>query len=85
MAQALTIPLPRQVLSRLASRAKAEGIDVETLAGRVLRREATRPFLRDVLKPIHDAFAASGMSEDELAALLEAEKHAMRGVPHEKA
>jgi hypothetical protein len=33
---------------------------------------------------VRDAFIASGMTEDELADLLEAEKHAMRGVSDER-
>ncbi len=34
------------------------------------------------LKPIRDAFAASGMTDDELAEFLEVETHTMRGVPY---
>jgi hypothetical protein len=83
MDDTLTIPLPPQILAQLTQRADAEGVDVVTLAGRALRREATRPLLADVLKPVRDAFVASGMTEDELADLLEAEKHAMRGVADE--
>jgi hypothetical protein len=51
---------------------------VITLAERALCREASRPLLKEILKPVHDAFAASGMSDDELAEFLEVEKHAMR-------
>ena len=83
MTDALTVPLPPQVLSLLAERASAQGVDVVTLAERALRREAARPLLDDVLKPVRDAFASSGMTDDELAELLEVEKHAMRGVPYE--
>ncbi len=39
--------------------------------------------LDQILKPVRDAFAASGMTDDELAELLEVEKHAMRGVAYE--
>ncbi len=39
--------------------------------------------LDEILKPVRDAFAASGMTDDELAELLEVEKHAMRGVAYE--
>jgi hypothetical protein len=84
MADTLTIPLPPQVLAQLAQRADAEGVDVVTLAGRALRREAARPLLAEVLKPVRDAFVASGTTEDELSDLLEAEKHAMRGVSDER-
>ena len=83
MAEILTIPLSPQVMSRLAARASAEGVDVVTLAGRALCREAVRPLLDDILKPVRDAFTASGMTDDDLAELLEVEKHAMRGVPYD--
>ena len=83
MADMLSIQLPPLVLSQLRERARAEGVDVITLAERALRREAARPLLNDVLKPVRDAFASSGMTDDELAELLEVEKHAMRGVPYD--
>jgi hypothetical protein len=48
----------------------------------VLSREASRPLLSEIHKPVHDAFAASDMNDDELADFLEAEKHAMRGMAY---
>jgi hypothetical protein len=36
----------------------------------------------EALKPTREAFAASGMTDDELAEFLEVETHAMRGVPY---
>jgi hypothetical protein len=38
----------------------------------------------EALKPTRDAFAASGMTDDELAEFLEAETHSMRGVPYQR-
>jgi len=38
----------------------------------------------EALKPTREAFAASGISDDELAEFLEIETHAMRGVPYER-
>jgi hypothetical protein len=81
MGDNLTIPLSPQLLTKLEERASAEGIDIATLVGRALRREVNLPRLDDILKPVRDAFAASGMTDDELAELLEVEKHAMRRVP----
>jgi hypothetical protein len=78
MADFLSIPLPTEVISQLTERANAEGIDILTLAGRALCREANRPSLESITKPVQEAFLASGISEDELAELLEVEKHAMR-------
>ncbi len=77
------IPVPPQLLLQLEERASAQGVDVATLAARALRREANLPKLDDILKPVRDAFAASGMTDEELGELLEVEKHAMRGVPYE--
>ncbi len=36
----------------------------------------------EALKPTREAFATSGMTDDELAEFLEVETHAMRGVPY---
>jgi len=36
----------------------------------------------EALKPTREAFAASGMTDHELAEFLEVETHAMRGVPY---
>jgi hypothetical protein len=80
MATVLNVPVPEEVASRLQVRARDEGVDVLTLASRSLTRESLRPLLRDVLKPVQDAFAQSGMSDDDLSEFLEAEKHEMRGV-----
>jgi hypothetical protein len=82
MSDTLAIPVESQVMSRLKERANAEGVDVVTLAERVLSREASRPLLSEIHKPVHDAFAASDMNDDELADFLEAEKHAMRGMAY---
>jgi len=45
---------------------------------RVLRAEISRPPLDEILKPAQDAFAESGMSEDELSDLLVKAKKEMR-------
>ena len=83
MDDTITISLSHELMSQLQVRASAEGVDVLTFAGRALQREATRPLLDDILKPVRDAFLASGMTDDELGDLLEVEKHAMRGVPYD--
>ena len=38
----------------------------------------------EALKPTRDAFAAGGMTDDELAEFLETETHAMRGIPFDR-
>jgi hypothetical protein len=74
----LTIHLPIADEARLAMKAKHAGIDLPTYVERVLKAEIARPPLEDVLKPVHDAFAQSGMSEDDLSDLLVSAKKAMR-------
>ena len=78
MDDTITISLSHELMSQLRVRASAEGVDVPTFAGRALQREATRPLLDDILKPVRDAFLASGMTDDELAVFLEAEVKAYR-------
>ena len=36
----------------------------------------------EALKPVREAFVASGMTDDELAEWLELETHAVRGIPY---
>ena len=45
--------------------------------------DALRRRTDESLKPTRDAFIADGMTDDELAEFLEAETHAMRGIPYE--
>jgi ribosome-binding protein aMBF1 (putative translation factor) len=75
----LSIPISVEAEAKLAEKAKAAGVDVPTYAARHLEliARAPRP-LREISGPIADAFEKSGMSEEELADLLESEKHAMR-------
>lgn len=44
--------------------------------------DALRRRTDEALKPTREAFAASGMTDDELAGFLEIETHAMRGIPY---
>jgi hypothetical protein len=65
-----TIKLPIEDEARLAVKAKHAGLDLPTYVERVLKAEMSRPPLEEILKPVWDAFADSGMSEDELSELL---------------
>jgi len=80
----LTIELPAQDETRLAEKARAAGIDVPTYVERVLRAEASRRPIEETLKPIHDAFDASGMTEEELGDLLVKAKKEMRRDRHNR-
>jgi hypothetical protein len=74
----LTVKLPSDVEEKLARRAAAAGEPVEALASRLLAEAINAPTLEELLAPVRQRFAASGMTEDQLADLLEGEKHAMR-------
>ena len=74
----LTVNLADSEAERLAAKAHAAGIDVQTYVERLVRTAASSPPLDDELRPVREAFHASGMSEDELGELLEEAKHEMR-------
>ena len=74
----LTVDLADTEAQRLAEKARAAGIDVQTYIQRIVRTAATAPPLDEVLCPVREAFRASGISEDELGELLEEAKHEMR-------
>jgi hypothetical protein len=74
----LTLNLPDDVRSRLAEKAKTAGLDLQTYAQRILQGEAFSPPLAETLKPIRDAFKASGVTEEQLTEELERAKHEVR-------
>jgi hypothetical protein len=74
----LTLNLAEREAQRLAEKAQAAGVDVQTYVERIVRVAATSPPLDEVLRPVRDALHASGMSDNELGELLEEAKHVMR-------
>ena len=78
----LTLNLADKDAQRLAEKAQAAGVDVQTYVERLVRAAASSPPLDELLRPVREAFHASGMSEDELGDLLEQAKHDMRRERH---
>jgi hypothetical protein len=75
----LRIPISVDAEALLRAKAEKAGVDIESYAAAQLERLAARPrTLVELSGPVADAVATSGMSEEELADLLETEKHAMR-------
>ena len=75
----LHVHLPDDLADQVTARASAVGTDPEQFVVGVVRSTlAQRRRLDELLAPIHEAFEASGMTEDEAIELFEAEKHAMR-------
>ena len=76
----ITINLPPATVEQLKAEAQATGKDIETVVreavdAKLARRKQT---FAEVLKPIHDAVEASGMSEEQVDALLDQELKAVR-------
>ena len=75
----LSLSISAEAEAQLKEKAAAAGVDVETYAVRQLELLARPPrSLKEISGPIGEAFARSGMTEEELSQFLEAEKHAMR-------
>ncbi len=75
----LEIPLSDKAEATLRKHAHQAGLPAEAIAARLLERSLSKiPDLTEISGPIYEAFKDSGMTEDDLAELLEREKHAMR-------
>jgi len=76
----LTINLPPATLEQLKAEAQASGKDVETVVREAVDANSPVGSARsaEVLKPIHDAVEASGMSEDDVNDLIDTELKAVR-------
>ena len=68
----ITVHLTPDAERKLVERASQSGQDVSTLAGELLERAVNAPpTLDEILEPIRGQFAESGMTDDELAELVE--------------
>lgn len=75
----LTLRLSADAKRWLETRAEASGTDLAGYVSALLEQMTHRPMtLEEISGPIAERFRESGMSDDELAELLEAEKHAAR-------
>jgi len=79
-----SVQVPKPVEERLAMKARAAGVDIPTYAARLLERDATRPTLLELSGEAFDRFKQTGMTDDELAEVLEKEKHAAREIKRGK-
>ncbi len=76
----ITINLPPATIEQLKAEAEATGKDVETVVREAVETKLARrkQTFAEVLKPIHDEVEASGMSEEEVEALVDKELKAVR-------
>ena len=79
----MTIRIPDSTEAKLRQLAKAAGKPVEQLVVEVLEAQTCGQRLGDISKDVSHRFLASGMSEEELADILEREDHSARGVPYD--
>ncbi len=80
----ITITVPEEVERVLEQRAAASGQDVKELVEDMVKDQALRPTLDEILAPVRKEFAASGMTENEMDELIRAERRAMREEKHGK-
>jgi hypothetical protein len=74
----LAVPIDADTEARLASKARAAGMDVVTFVAQLVEREARRVTVRELSGEVAENFRKTGMSEEEMGELLEREKHAAR-------
>ena len=76
----ITVNLPPATIEQLEAEAAATGKDIEKLVREAVQTKLARrkQTFAEVLKPIHDAVDESGMSEEEVQALVDKELKAVR-------
>lgn len=75
----LTISLPGDLEVKVQEAAARQGQDVEAYVIHAVERALRKRSLDEMLAPVRAQFAASGMTEEELTALVKAERRAMWG------
>ncbi|MEP6945115.1 MAG: hypothetical protein ABJA02_04300 [Acidobacteriota bacterium] len=76
----VTVEISKEAEAKLKSRADEMGKGLPDFVEYLLEREARDPerSFDEIVAPIHDDFAKSGMTEDELEALLDEVVHEVR-------
>jgi hypothetical protein len=74
----VTIEIDPKTEARLRRQAEAAGTDFNAYISRLVEDAASRRSLDEILAPLRQEFAASGMSEDELVDLITTTRDAYR-------
>ncbi len=76
----IKVDFPPATLERLQAEAQASGKDVETFVREAVEQKLAgrKKTFAEILKPIHDAVEASGMTEQDVDEFLEGEVRAAR-------
>ena len=81
----ITIQIPDPAAQQLRAQAAAAGKPVEQLVSEVLQVQASAlESLREITSGVAERFAATGMTDEQLADQLEREDHAARGVAYDE-
>ena len=78
----LTITLPTELEVKIKEAAARNGRDAEEYLIEAIEQALTRPSLDEILAPVRQQFAASGLTEEELSVLVKEERRAMWGEKH---
>ncbi|MFN0278529.1 MAG: hypothetical protein ACKVRN_08000 [Pyrinomonadaceae bacterium] len=78
----LTINLPKDVGVALENKAKLSKRKATEFVEDLVTKEVNRPSFDEILAPIREGFKKSGMTEDELDALIESERQAIWDEKH---
>lgn len=74
----LAISITSDIEAKLRARAIDAGKAPEAYAAEVLARDVTRPTLDEILAPVRDDFAQTGMSDNQIMELGRSELEALR-------
>ncbi|MGA2439997.1 MAG: hypothetical protein ABSH08_03495 [Tepidisphaeraceae bacterium] len=74
----LSLKVPPHIEAKLRERAAADGQPLDVYASKVLAEAVTAPTVDEILGPVREDFAKTGMSEKEIIKLGRKELHALR-------
>ncbi|MGA2231060.1 MAG: hypothetical protein ABSH22_09190 [Tepidisphaeraceae bacterium] len=74
----LSVTVPPHIEAKLRERAAADGQPLDVYASKVLADAVTAPTIDEILAPVREDFAKSGVSEEELLNLGRQELKALR-------
>jgi hypothetical protein len=74
----MTISIPDDVAARLQKRAAVSGQSLPVYTAKLVADTVTKPTIDEILAPVREDFAASGMSEEETTDFLRGQLEAHR-------
>lgn len=78
----LSVPISPEIEAKLRERARAFGRNVAEYAADLIRQGVSTPTIDEILDPVREDFARSGMTDDEIMELGRRELDALRAEKH---